>query len=440
MSVLASTSKDVRLLMFMRMVRMMAFGQTSLILALFLKELGVEEKLIGVFMTSTLLGDVLISYFVTLYADRLGRRNVLIGGAALMTTSGLVFAWSSNYYVLVLASIIGVISPGGNEIGPFRAVEESSLAHLLPLEERADVYAWYALLGSLGMALGSLSGGWLIETSRRQLGAGVLESYRYLFALYSIMGVIKLTATSLLTKRVELEPESIQVDNTNTNDDTRPLLERAQSGDNRNAAPKPKWAVLPPLSPESRKIVVLLSWLFAMDSFASSMASFSWLTYYIAKKFSASINEGQLGTIFFVTGVIASVATLGGSAISRRLGPLLTMVITHLPSSTLLALIPLPSSLTFTLVILIARSCTSSMDIAPRQSFLSAVVLKEERTAVMGWVNVVKTLAQAFGTLVTGDLTGKGMQWLAFVIAGSLKVAYDLGILATFINVKLHEH
>jgi len=100
------------------------------------------------------------------------------------------------------------------------------------------------------------------------------------------------------------------------------------------------------------------------------------------------------------------------------------MVFTHLPSAIFLLLIPLPSSsqLGLTVFFLIARYTLATMDQAPRSAFLSATVLPEERTAVMGVVNVAKSLSQSGGPLVTGVLAGGGRFWVAFVVAGSLKV------------------
>lgn len=115
------------------------------------------------------------------------------------------------------------------------------------------------------------------------------------------------------------------------------------------------------------------------------------------------------------------------------------MVFTHLPSSIFLALIGVPSSLPLAMTFLILRYCTSSMDVAPRSAFLAAVILPNERTAVMGLINVVKTLAQSLGPAITGVLAGLNKFWLAFVLAGVLKAIYDFGVLAIFAGHKTHE-
>jgi hypothetical protein len=113
------------------------------------------------------------------------------------------------------------------------------------------------------------------------------------------------------------------------------------------------------------------------------------------------------------------------------------MVATHLPSSIFLALLPVPSGLAPTICLLVGRSVLNSMDQAPRSAFLSLIVLPEERTAVMGVVNILKTLAQSSGPSVTGVLAGHNHFWVAFVVAGSLKAAYDI-MLLVFFGGKVH--
>lgn len=111
LSAMAHSPSDVHKLIASRAVRMSAYGASTLILALFLSDLGISDTKIGLFMTLTLLGDVGISLILTMIADAIGRRRMLMLGAALMTVSGVIFATVSEYWVLVVASVVGVISP-----------------------------------------------------------------------------------------------------------------------------------------------------------------------------------------------------------------------------------------------------------------------------------------------------------------------------------------
>ena len=108
---IVQSSRDTKLLCLQRFIRLLAYGGSTLILALFLASVGSSDARIGLFMTLTLLGDVVISFILTLVADGLGRRRILMLGAALMSASGVIFSLSGNYWVLVMASIFGVISP-----------------------------------------------------------------------------------------------------------------------------------------------------------------------------------------------------------------------------------------------------------------------------------------------------------------------------------------
>jgi MFS family permease len=90
---------------------MFAYGGSTLILALYLSAMAISDVRIGLFMTLTLFGDVLISLCLTVFADFLGRKAILALGAALMSGSGIVFWRCENYWVLVSAAVFGVISP-----------------------------------------------------------------------------------------------------------------------------------------------------------------------------------------------------------------------------------------------------------------------------------------------------------------------------------------
>ncbi len=154
---------DLRLLFTTRIVRLFCYGFVSIVLALYLAEVGFNEKQIGLLFTLTLAGDAAISLWLTTSADRLGRRKVLVAGALLMLGAGVVFLVTNQFVILMAAAIIGVISPSGNEIGPFLSVEQAGLSQIVPGSRRTQTFAWYALVGSLATAAGALCGGWLSQ-------------------------------------------------------------------------------------------------------------------------------------------------------------------------------------------------------------------------------------------------------------------------------------
>src|SRR5438128_3030462 len=127
-SALRTLTRDGWLLFFTRFIRLFAYGSLSVVLVFYLIGLGLSDSQTGLLLTLTLVGDTVVSLYLTTRADRLGRRRMLILGALLMTAAGVAFAWTRNFLVLVVAGTIGVISPSGNEVGPFLPIEQAALA------------------------------------------------------------------------------------------------------------------------------------------------------------------------------------------------------------------------------------------------------------------------------------------------------------------------
>ncbi|KAK2036830.1 major facilitator superfamily transporter [Colletotrichum somersetense] len=449
---IVESCRDTKILCLQRFVRLFAYGASFLILVHFLSSLNFSDERIGLFMTLTLLGDVLISFLLTAITDQVGRRKVLGAGAVLMTMSGLVFSWADNYWILVAASIFGVISPSGNEIGPFRAVEESILAQLTVRDKRSDIFAWYTLFGSAGAAFGTLTCGWAVQVLEQKEAWSHREAYRVVFLIYAGLGALKLILILSLTSGVEAAQLKSKNTLAQTSEERQALLagpdgrenNLRQATDERPSSPSISErlrALLPYISPLSRSILFRLLLLFCIDSFASGMASPSWLTYFFTTVH--SLQPGSLGTLFLVTNLLATMSNIAALPLARRLGPLKTMVFTHLPSAIFLLMIPLPSASPLgtwvAMTFLALRACTQSMDQAPRQAFLAAAVLPSERTAVLGIVNTVKTLAQAGGIGSAGFLSGRDLWIVVLSGAGIMKAVYDLLMLAMFLGLRERE-
>ncbi|KAF2016529.1 para-aminobenzoate synthase [Aaosphaeria arxii CBS 175.79] len=429
---MSKAGKDVYILIFTRFLRLVAFGAIALILARFFEELGFSDEQIGLFMTLTLLGDVAVSLLLTLVADELGRRKTLLLGSFLMSMSGVVFATTSNYIALLIAAILGVISPTGNEIGPFRAIEESTLAHLVHEDSRAEVFTWHVVFAALGTSTGLAVGGQAVDRLQGLEGWTPLDAYRGIFWIYTLIGLIKALCQLFLGRRCEKDEVVDDHAESSTAGEREALLGKAQRSQPTHS-PKPKAKSRNPfttLSKPSRTVLLKLCSLFFFDSLGSGMVSFTLINWFMQRKF--HIGSDKLGGIMSATWILSTLGTVFASSLARRLGLIQAMIVTHLPSAIFLGLLPAAPNLGWTIFLLAARSLMSSMDQAPRSAFLSLVVLPEERTAVMGIVNIMKTFAQSSGPTVTGILAGRDHFWVAFVVAGSVKAAYDLGLLTFF--------
>jgi MFS family permease len=383
---------DVWLLFTTRTARLFAYGALSLILVLYLRDLGLGGEAIGLLLAMTLAGDTVLSLWITTVADRIGRKRMLLVGAALMVLGGVVFALTGNFVALFLAATIGVLSPSGNEVGPFLAIEQAALAQLVADEERTRVFAWYQLAGALATAAGALACGELVQALQVH-AVEPLESYRAVLFAYAGIGVLLAAVFFRLSPAVEARET--------------PPARRAFFGLHR-----------------SRGVVLRLSILFALDAFAGAFVLQSLMASWFHDRFGA--DPAVLGRIFSVANVLAGFSGLAAAAIARRIGLLRTMVFTHVPSNVLLILVPFMPTLTLAAAVLWLRFAISQMDVPTRQSYTAAVVSPDERAAAAGVANVARTSGQALAPAVQGLLAANLiLAGVPFIVAGGLKLVYD---------------
>ena len=401
-------TRDAWLLFATRFVRLFAYGSLSVVLVFYLVGVGLSQPQIGVLLTLTLAGDTVVSLVLTTRADRVGRRRMLMAGAVLMAAAGLVFAWTRNIWLLVLAGTVGVISPSGQEVGPFLPIEQAALSHVVTDRTRTEVFAWYTLAGSLATALGALAGGAATRVLQEAMMQPV-SSYRMVVVLYAALGVILAVLFSRLSRAAEAttlgEKEALRATFVGL------------SGLDR-----------------SRDVVMKLSALFALDSFGGGFVVQSLAAYWFYLRF--GVDPATLGGIFFWANIFAGISALLASRLASRFGLINTMVATHLPSNILLILVPLMPTLPLAVLVLLLRFSISQMDVPTRQSYIMAVVSPEERSAAAGITGVARTIGAAISPLFVGFMFARpALINLPFFIAGSLKIAYDLLLYRAFVTV-----
>ncbi|TMC61941.1 MAG: MFS transporter, partial [Chloroflexi bacterium] len=183
---------------------MFAYGSVAVILVLYLARLGFDGVEIGLILSLTLIGDTLVSLWLTTHADRLGRRRILMVGGALMAGAGIAFAATDQFLPLLVAATIGVISPSGNEVGPFLAVEQASLSETIEGRRRTSVFAWYNLAGSIATAFGALAAGIAVGVMRAG-GVEDVTAYRVVILGYAAIGIALVVVFSRVSPAVEVE-------------------------------------------------------------------------------------------------------------------------------------------------------------------------------------------------------------------------------------------
>src|SRR4029079_11678456 len=355
---MTAAKRDVVLLFITRFARMFGYGLVSIILVLYLTRIGFDEKTSGLLMSLTLAGDMLISLWMTTRADRIGRRKMLFAGALLMTLAGLVFVSTTFFPLLMIAAIIGVISPSGNEIGPFLAIEQAAISEEVTGSQRTHLFAYYNLMGSIATALGALTAGWTVDYSEAA-GSGAVRAYRGILVAYALIGVALAVIFARLSSGVE--PATPQGNRPN-----------AFLGLHK-----------------SRGIVLKISSLFSVDAFAGGFVLQSFMAYWFTVRWNA--DPRALGNIFFFANLFSGLSGLVAARIADRIGLINTMVFTHIPSNILLMLVPVMPTFNGAMTVLLARFAISQMDVPTRQSFVVSVVTPEERSAAAGVTNIFRS-------------------------------------------------
>ncbi len=319
---------------------------------------------------------------------------MLLLGAVLMVLGGIVFALTSSFVLLLLAATIGVLSPSGNEVGPFLAIEQAALTQNVASEHRTQAFAWYHLAGSLATAAGSLACGGLVGRLQAK-GIDVRDSYRAVFFAYAASGVVLAFLFLRLSRASEAPPAN------------------AEAADRRGRLGLHR----------SRRVVLKLSALFGLDAFAGGFVLQSIMAYWFHVRFDASVET--LGGIFFGANLLGGFSALAAARLARRFGLINTMVWTHVPSNVLLILVPFMPTLPLAVGMLLLRFAVSQMDVPARQSYTAAVVDPDERSAAAGVTGVARTTGAALAPMFAGLLLARSVFGYPFVVSGVLKLVYD---------------
>ena len=392
------TASTVRRLLWVRGLRAFADGYVSLVLPVYLLALGLSPFAVGVIATATLLGSAALSLAVGMYAHRTGYRTLLLGASALMAATGFAFAAFTDFWPLVIIALVGTLNPSSGDVSVFLPLEQALLAQSATDKERTSLFARYSVVGALVGAVGALFAA-APDLLSRMTGIGAKPALQAMFVLYGVIGLVAAFVYRGLPR--DRAPEA-----------------RARTA---------------PLG-RSRRIVFTLAALFSLDAFGGGFVVQSMLALWLFERF--QLSTAVAGTIFFWSGVFSAVSFLVAVRVAKRIGLVNTMVFTHLPANLLLVAMPFVPDLAWVIALLLIRSALSQMDVPTRGSYVMAVVTPPERPAAASVTSVPRSLASAVSPLLAGLLLSLSTFGWPLLIAGVLKIVYDLSLLATFRSVR----
>ena len=398
-------TRDGKLLLAARIMRTFGYGFLSVIIAIYLRLLGFDNIQIGLLLGSALVNSVIFTLFASFYADRIGRRRLLIIYASLMSVSGLIFTITDNYFLLILAAFIGTMNVTGSETGAFLTIEQATLPQTIRNKQMMNTaFALYNMVGTFSMSVGILLSGLPSLLQEQFYGLSQIESIKGLFILYTLLGLFVIIIYIMLSRDIEVKQEA-------------------------------KRTIKQTLSPRSKQIVAKLSTLFAVDSFAGGFVIQSVISLWFFTRFGADL--AALSYIFSAANVITALSYIAAAKIADRIGLVNTMVFTHLPSNILLILVAIAPSLQIAVILYLIRMTMSQMDVPTRQSYIVAIVSEDERTAASGLTNVSRNIAQTISPSLFGYIFQSSLSLAApFVLGGVIKIIYDLALYFNFRNIK----
>jgi MFS family permease len=388
-----SPSGAGRLLLVARSARGWADGVASVLLASYLIRLGLTPLEVGAVVTATLLGSALLTIALGVVGDRLAARSVLVVAAGVMALTGVAFAGLRTFWPLLVVAFVGTLNPSSGDVSVFLPTEQALLSRAGGGRDGTHRFAWYNVLGTLSGAAGALSAA-AVVTLAQQAGLSTLNGERLGFVLYAAVGLGVLAVYRALPSEA---PATV-------------------SG--RNVLAK------------SRGLVLRLAALFSLDSFGGGFVVQSLLVLWLARRFGLSVEAS--GKLFFVTGLLAAGSQFLSPRLAARIGHVRTMVYTHLPANLFLIAAGVVPTAPLAVACLLARMALSQMDVPARQAYVMAMVPPEERVAAAALTNVPRSLASAVPPLLVGALLQASSFGWPLIIAGALKAAYDLLLLAGF--------
>ena len=387
---------DIRRILWARALRAFGDGYVAILLPVHLAALGLDALAVGAISTATLLGSSLLTLALGAVGHRIRRRPALLAASLLMAATGLAFAGVEGFWPLLLIAFVGTISPTGGDTGVFLPLEHTVLAQSVAEADRTAAFARYAFVGSVVGAAGALAAG-LVDWLGPWLGPAAVTDA--LFAFYGVLGLVSFLLYRGLSPRAKATGE---------------------------APPAP-------LGPSRRRVYGLAA-LFALDSFGGGFVVNSLLALWLSERFGLEV--ATVGAVFFATGLCSAVSYFAAVPLARRFGLVNTMVFTHLPSSVFLIATAFAPTAFLAFALLVLRALLSQMDVPTRSSYVMAVVEPHERPAAASVTAVPRGLASAASPLLSGWLMGLSAFGWPLVLAGAVKITYDLLLLRAFARVR----
>jgi MFS family permease len=392
-------NRDGKLIILSWGLRSFTQGAASIILALYLDKLGYSLVEIGAFLSAGVAGAACLTFLVSLVAERVGRRRLMVFFGVLISAAGLGMVFVDNLVLLIIIAFFGNVGTGG--ISPAAPLEQASLADTAPPKKRTDLYAVYRISGLAGATLGALSAA-LPPLLQSNFSLSEIDSFKMIYVIFSVVLLVVSFLYALLSPAIEVS---------------------------RN---QQRWSN--PLKLPSRKLIFTLTGLFALDSFAGYLFIQSLASYWFYTRFGLSLQD--LALVFSLSQALAAVSLWLAAKIGNRIGLINTMVFTHIPSSLFLIAALYAPTAGLAIVFWQLRAFLAQMDQPVRDAYTMSMVQPQERVAMAGINTVGRNITGIVAPLVSTLLWQSISAAVPIIGCAVLKISYDISLFCMFRKVK----
>ena len=396
-------SRDGKLIILTRGIRTFAQSSIAVLLALYLAKLGFSLIQIGAFLSAGVAGAAFFAFLVSLIAEKVGRRRLLVTFTLMSAAAGLGLVFINDFLPLIFFAFLGSITGGGGggAGGPIQPLEQASLPDTASSKKRTDLFAIYGIVATGGAALGALAAG-LPALFQNAFGISEIYAYKAMFVGFTLFLLVGSLLYSLLSSAVEV------------------------------GSSEQRW--VNPLRLPSRRLIFTLTGLFSVDHFAGSLVIQSLAAYWFYTKFGLELES--LALVFFFSALLAAISLWLSAKLANRIGLINTMVFTHIPSSLFLIAAAFAPAAWLAVLFWQLRSFLGQMDVPARDSYTMSVVRPNERVAMASIHTVGRSVSGTVGPSAATALWHALSASVPFIACGILKIAYDLSLYFMFRNVK----
>ena len=394
-------SKDGLILLVTRGFRTFGYGYLGVLIAIYLADIHFTSLQIGIILSASILGGASFTIAFGRYSIYHGLKTMLILSVLLSILGTCLFIISNNFIILVFASLIGFLSPSARELGPFLSLEQAYIPTTIPNSRRTRMFSLWNVIANLTGAFGTLFASVPLYL-QRYFFIDKIFSFKIMFTLFLLINIFVLIFY-LFLKEIKFS----------------------------------SFKRLPPLTPKSTNVIVKISALFALDSFAGGFVLTSIVSWWFSSRFGLTL--AVVGITFFIAGILQTLSLYAAGILGEKIGLINTMVFTHIPSSIFLIVIPFMPTFQLAAFFYFLRQSFSQMDVPTRESYITGMVKDEEKSRATSITSATRNFSASVSPSIATSILFAVTFINPFVICGSLKILYDMLIYYNFKHLKTPE-